>query len=121
MLTDAQQSKRDELERKLEALKAKRSEMEEPRYYTEWKACWGSWPVFIDTVNSALSGSATAAAICRRREACSSALASTAAGVSGAQDLVTDTPVADGAAWHAAGLGQLMGAPWITGACRLWI
>ncbi|MES2596658.1 MAG: hypothetical protein V4662_15050 [Verrucomicrobiota bacterium] len=35
MLTDAQRSKRDELERKLEALKARRGEMEEPRYYTE--------------------------------------------------------------------------------------
>lgn len=34
-LTDAQRSRRDELERQLEALKAKRSEMEEPRYYTE--------------------------------------------------------------------------------------
>jgi hypothetical protein len=34
-LTDAQRAKRDELERKLEALKAKRTEMEEVRYYNE--------------------------------------------------------------------------------------
>jgi hypothetical protein len=34
-LTDAQRSKRDELERKLEALKAKRAEMEEVVYYRE--------------------------------------------------------------------------------------
>lgn len=34
-LTDAQRTKRDDLERKLEALKAKRSEIEEARYYTE--------------------------------------------------------------------------------------
>jgi hypothetical protein len=35
MLTDAQRSRRDELERQLETLKAKRSKMEESRYYTE--------------------------------------------------------------------------------------
>jgi hypothetical protein len=34
-LTDAQRSKRDELERKLEELKAKRAEMEDSRYFTE--------------------------------------------------------------------------------------
>ncbi len=34
-LTDAQRSKRDELERKLETLKAKRAEMEDVLYYTE--------------------------------------------------------------------------------------
>lgn len=32
-LTDAQRSKRDELERKLDALKSRRTEMEEPSYY----------------------------------------------------------------------------------------
>lgn len=34
-LTDAQRSKRDDLERKLESLKRKRAEMEEARYYNE--------------------------------------------------------------------------------------
>ena len=34
-LTDAQRSKRDELERRLEALKAKRAEMEEAIYYSD--------------------------------------------------------------------------------------